>query len=323
MWGVSLRPQHGGRMSRYPEGGSPPDGIFMMQRPHVSAAIVSLRGWITTATAMVCLCAILQLLVFSFARFTDVRFTTLTASERAAAVVYGANTPSITPVLTGQPTDVNRVPSVTDRNLATVTGFASSAGLAASVALVLLTMLGVSVGGGGAVPGVHQMVKACSWSMVIAAVSVPWGTAVWGEAGHAGGLLPGVFCSYHSIVLGAEGPGGFQMIAFFVVLPTITMVMAVFVGIWFHSAVERGMIVTAMSQLDAAVEREVAAIRAAGVGAASTARTVGALNQAIGDVPQPLRKAAGAESMSDFGVARSILRSTGGTGRNDHPMRPI
>ncbi len=294
----------------------------MIQRPHVSAAIVSLRGWVTVACILLCLCAITQLLVFSFARFTEVRFTTLTAVDAAPEIVESRGT---RPIHNGKADDVNRVPSITDRNMASVSSFVSSVGSATAIGLVLLTMLGVAVGGGAAVPGIDKVVKACAWSMICACIAVPWSNTGWGDGSKGGSLLPGVFCSYETLTAAADTTGGLRTLACFVVMPLAVFLMGIMVGGWFHSGVERGVIVTAISQLDEAVEREVAAIRARGVGSLSgnSARVLGAMNTAIGETPaEPgrLRKAAGAESLSDssLNLPRSIQR-----GRDGSPKRPI
>jgi hypothetical protein len=73
--------------------------------------------------------------------------------------------------------------------------------------------------------------------------------------------------------------------------------------IWFRAGVERGVIVTTISELDEALEREMLEIRRRGVGN-NGPRAVGALNRALGDTPssQPSGLAgplAGTPSMHD------------------------
>ncbi|MGQ0626802.1 MAG: hypothetical protein ACT4PL_01730 [Phycisphaerales bacterium] len=289
----------------------------MMQRPHVSAAVVALRGWVAACCAVVCLAAIVQLFVYCFAAYTDVRYSSVVGDQPAPTVVAARGAKPEAAV------DANRVLSVTDRNLSVVSGFATNVGTGAAAVLVVLTVMGVMVAGGGAIPGVEKMVRAAVWAMATAAISVPWMGVLWGAEG---ALLPGVFCGYATVTSAAEGVGpfvgGVKGVSLFVIMPTAAATISALVAIWFHGGVERGVIVTAVSELDRAVEREVAAIRAHGVTSLSGAgRVLGALNHVLGDAPvdtpRPLRKAAGAEGLSDLDLSRSLLRGS------EQPKRPI
>src|SRR5690606_3595526 len=82
---------------------------------------------------------------------------------------------------------------------------------------------------------------------------------------------------------GAPSIGLFTM---FLLMPLATLAGSFMILGRFRSGVAEGIIVTAPSELDERLEREMAGIRAKGV-AAHAPRTVAALNHAIGDAPTP------------------------------------
>lgn len=264
----------------------------MSSRPHISAAVQELRAWVIACAVVVVLSATAQLVVFGFARYTDVRFLTLEGAPPARPVVVQnqpATTAANAPVEANHAPDPNRVLSVADRNMALVSNTASAGGLIAALALAFLTMLGVAVAGGGAIPGVERAVKAAVWAIVVALLCLPW-SAFAGQTGSRD-LLPGVFAGYSSLLFGVERAeaGAAGVLIEHVILPAVVVVMSFCVAYWFHTGVERGIIITSVSQLDRQVEREAAAIAKAGVSSLHAPRTMGVLDQAIGEVPPPLR----------------------------------
>jgi len=277
----------------------------MSSRPHISAAVQELRTWVIACAVVVVLSAAAQLVIFGFARYTDVRFVTLQGSAitRPPRTVVVQSQPAsaaarapVNADLSPAPPDPNRVLSVADRNMALVSNSASASGLIAAVALALLTMLGVAVAGGGAIPGVERAVKAAVWAIVVALLCLPW-SAFAGQTGSRD-LLPGVFAGYSSLLFAVERAeaGAAGVIIEHVILPTVVVVMSICVAYWFHTGVERGIIITSVSQLDRQVEREVAAIAKAGVSSLHAPRTMGVLDQAIGEVPPPPLRMTGTDS---------------------------
>ncbi|MBX3358101.1 MAG: hypothetical protein KF745_06710 [Phycisphaeraceae bacterium] len=295
-----------------------------MATPHVSAAVVQLRQWVLLAAAVLVLSTAAQLLIFGFVHYTDVRWTSVEAKapDRVSAEVVRAQPKSGEKVLltmderAPKPVDVNRVLSPTDGFMREASKFATLAGSIAAVVLCLLTMLGVSVAGGAAIPGVEKAVTACVWSMVLAMLVLPLRDAVPSL------LWPGVFSSYESMVAASEaqradGETALTLLGVYALMPLAVLVAAVMIGVWFRSGVEAGVIMTTVQQIDHALERELAAVRSRGVAAApsgSGSRAMGALSRTIGDVASSpateLRMAAGAESMAmdASGMSPALLR---------------
>lgn len=274
-------------------------------RPHVSSALVQLRAWVTLAACVLGLCCAAQMLVYAFAACTEVRWTEVRAAkaERNLRVVRPSEPVPVevgpAPASAAEGTVVGgvragfldkddapgsprRTLSATDAAMARTSGLACGVGTLAAVCLAALTLLGVCVAGGGAVPGVERAVTAGVWSLVLALMTLPW-SRLLPELG-----IPGVFAPYADMtrLLDADAPGRMAMHAQWVAAPLTAMFAALGVLLWFRAGVERGVIVLSPSELDRAVEREVEEISRRGV--TSTApKAVGALNRAIGDGASP------------------------------------
>ncbi len=309
----------------------------MAGKPHVSAAIVQLRRWISAAAAVLCLCLGAQLLIFGFVHYTDVRWTTIKAEpkDRPLMVVEGpaeaaasgggpvrvsaqeARAKSVREAALGEShaadlnMDINRVLTGVDRVMRVGCELATTFGIIAVISLVVLTCLGVVVAGGGAVPGVEKAVTACAWSCILAGICMPLRDALPSLP------FPGVLAGYDSMVVASEaasagrrGEGG--LLGLYVVLPALALACSALVRIWFNEGVERGVIYTSVSEIDEAMDKEMASISARGV-QAGVPRAMGALHRAIGDPAvtrdePPVRLAAGAEGLSDPHAPRSIRR---------------
>ena len=268
----------------------------MPPRPHVSEAIVHLRSWVTAAAALVVVCLAVRLLVFGFVHYTECRWQELRPGTAAAAplkVVQGAavtakadavrraglsGTAVTRPTLEAR-VDANRVRSVADSRLRSLARVSGSAGTVALLALAGLCFLGSVVAAGGAVPGSAQAVKAAVWAAMLCVLALPWETA--GASG------PGALADYATLTSASDAvtagrDPGLALLARFVALPLLLITAAVMVACWFHAGVQRGIIITAPSEMDELIEREVAAICKRGV-APGVPRALGALNRAIGD----------------------------------------
>ncbi len=287
-------------------------------KPHISPALVSLGGWVTASGAIVIACALMQLCVFGMIRYTDLRVTRLegqpndaVVAPRESAEAEIETTPA--PVVASskksahkaarphEAVDPNKVASVADRNMDLASTFSSAAGLVGAFLLAVLSSLGVIIAAGASVPGVHQGVRACVFSITALLLSFPWS----GAAGAS--MIPGVFCGYGCLISGAEGGGGVPMFMTFVLLPLGVMGLAGSSVMLFRRGVQAGIILTSLSEVDEALEREMAIVRQRGVGRLTPgqARTAGALSHTLTDErlaavddPPPLRRAVGAESMS-------------------------
>jgi hypothetical protein len=199
--------------------------------------------------------------------------------------------------------DPNLVKSSTDGYLRQTSTMACGVGSIASVVLCMLVFMGTIIAGGGAIPGVEKAVTASFWSMVLAALVLPWKDFM------PSAPVPGIFSTYDGLVAASEsaraGGGSALLFAKWLVLPMLAAVASTLVASWFHAGVRRGVILTSVTELDRQVEREVALIAKRGV--ANTApRTLGALNRAIGDSAD--------ETLASLdhaaGMAASLVRET-------------
>lgn len=286
------------------------------QRPHVSAAIQSLRPMVTAAAIGVIACATVQMLVFGFVHFTEVRWekseqpvttqslTVVTgpARESAQAAPGGAIEQGgrrgrrITEV---QAAAMRQVPSRWAPVLQQFSDFAVAIGVVSTLALGVFVAVGTVIGGGGAVPGVEKAVKALAWATMLALFAIPWQDAL------ASIPFGGVFGDYQTMVLASEAVDAGNaavapLLAAHLLLPLAALVVAGVVVVSFRAGVERGVIVTSVSELDEALDREMEHIKQRGIGSnVGGGRTIGTLNRAIGDQqpesgPVPMAKPAAA-----------------------------
>lgn len=288
----------------------------MSARPHVSPALVQLRFWVTASCIALATAAAVQMAVFAFVHFTDSRWSEAKPDLANTRVVLPASIEGAASTAPGTLAKPGRALGTGDATLKGLSRMAVLVGIVCAFGLVIFSLMGVAVAAGGAVPGVERAVNAGVWSTVLALLCIPWAQIVHGEA------LPGVFSTYETITSASENVaaagGGFAVACRFVLLPIAAIAGALAVAWHFRTGVERGIIVTDMSELDAAIEQEMASIRSKGGSIAGGIRAVGALNRALGDFedvpPPPLRAAAGAESMTQPPIAPSLLRKPPGPG---------
>lgn len=263
-------------------------------KPHVCAALAHLRPGVTASAILVGCCAVLQLLVFGFVHFTELRF----ARDGAPSAVMPL---SVVPTV---PVEARRAPqappdrpetiaaplrpaetrerSVFDMVLRRVSDLAVTLGTATTVVLSVLVLMGVVIGAGSQVPGIERAVSAAMWSMVLALACMPWRDIFSSVP------FPGVFTSYAAMTAAsaevAAGRGSFGvMLGTYALIPLAMFVVAMMVLTRFRLAVAAGIIVKSVSELDAAIDREIADIRRKGLSVTGP-RAVGALNEAIGEV---------------------------------------
>lgn len=269
-------------------------------KPHVSAALRHLRLGVTVAGALLSLALILQLLVFAFVHFTDVRWTELEPPKQTtrelrvvrsntdtAVSLSGAGSrvadkalPATEPAVVAA--DVNRVLNRNDVWMHGASDLARSVGSIAVIVLALALFQGVIVAGGAHVPGVERVVTASSWGIALALVCLP-----------VAGMLPGIpfagALPSYEWVIGAseairagspEAPGWGEFYGSTLFAPMIALIVTLLIVLRFHVGVEQGVIATSVSELDEKLHREMSSIK---LGATSAPRSVGALNRAIGE----------------------------------------
>lgn len=198
------------------------------QKPHVSEALRRLRVVVTAAGAILVVALLMNLLVFAFVHYTDVRWTTqepdqaavrelrvvrsntgsaksltgkgssigatvATTTEPAAHGALGAGVApwrANAPVAQGvSAADVNRILNRNDLWLRATSDLARSLGTIAVIVLAIAMFQGVIVAGGASVPGVDRAVTAGSWAFVLAFICLPVGTILPGIS--FAGALPG------------------------------------------------------------------------------------------------------------------------------------
>lgn len=333
----------------------------MERKPYVSAALAHLRHGVTFTALAVGVCAVAQLIVFGFVHFTQVRWdddatqsdvqplsvvatpvsrqssggfnvrrdATLPAPSDGEAVRV-VNTPAARPSGT-VPTAVLhevrpfRARGVGDVYLQRTSDLAVTLGVVAALALAVLTMLGVVVAGGASVPGVEKAVSACTWALGMALLSVPWRDALESLP------FPGVFSGYRTLTAASEAvdAGTASAAAMFgahLLLPLGMLAAAITVALRFHAGVDAGVIITSVSELDEALEREMAGIRRSGVGYNVSSRAVGVLNQAIGERPAASQAAVAAGAAATIAARPKVPvrdRRIGEPDSGDPLKRPI
>jgi len=127
-------------------------------------------------------------------------------------------------------------------------------------------------------------VSSCVWSVILVLFCVPWSDMTGVVP------IPGVFRTYEAVVEQSLGVmGGEQSSAvlhlYNVLIPALAIACAIGVGFSFRAGVERGIIVTALSEFDRAIEREITSLQENGIGARQP-KVLGALYRAIGDEAQ-------------------------------------
>lgn len=257
-------------------------------KPHVSAALAQLRHGVTICTMVVCLCAVVQMFVFGFVHFTQVRWEKPRHAPTAvtySVVKSGENTAVRAPsALASSNATPGRQLSDWEPTLNTASDLAVSIGVIATLMLAVQCALGVFIAGASAVPGVQYAVSAASWALLLALGGVPWRDFMPSIP------FPGVFGDYVAMVATSEavdaGVGSaVKLYAVYMLAPFASLCGSIMVLSRFRKGVAQGVIIQSVSEVDERLDREMAGIRARGV-AASAPRAVAALNSAIGDVPQ-------------------------------------
>jgi hypothetical protein len=274
-----------------------PRGLTMQYtpKPHVSPALAQLRSGITVCALVICACAVFQMLVFGFVHFTQVRFVHPKdePARQALSVVVGAPArPAMSRA--GRPQEeqetaliplprASRTLSDTDATLHVLSDMAVIAGIIATFMLSTLVGLGVVVAAGGGVPGAERAVSAMCWSLLLALACLPWREVFVAVP------YPGVFGAYDDMTAMSNAVDGGavgtpRLLVLYLLMPIAAFGASVLVLYRFRAGVAEGVIVTSVNELDERLEREMATIRTRGV-ANGMSRSVGALNQAIGEAP--------------------------------------
>lgn len=265
----------------------------MSTQTHTAAALSRLRRGVLLCASGLFIAALIQLFVFGFVHFTDMRYQTLkspTRSEHRAVIVTPTATagvreglqpaqpqPEAQPELAVQSVasnvpDLNRVASSFDVILMRFSQGAVVVGVFSAVGLAVLTLLGAIVAGGASVPGVEKAVSACMWGLGLCLLALPW-QDVFSSMPFAG-----VFTGYASMVSASEGTtGSFQLLLLFVGIPAAAMAGAMVAATRFGSGVEVGILAGRQAPPMDAIDSAMAATRAN----LSSNRQVGAVHNSF------------------------------------------
>ncbi|PHQ78860.1 MAG: hypothetical protein COB69_09105 [Phycisphaera sp.] len=285
----------------------------MNSQNHIAQALVRLRRGVTICAAGVFVAALIQLFVFGFVHFTDVRFQTIQdpspTQHRTVVVTPTSNTIEgesrgriALPTLTIEETvdlmspkaapDPNKVNSTAGVILKKISQGAIVVGIFSAVGLAVLTLLGAVVAGGASVPGVEKAVSACMWGLGLCVLALPWQDVFTSMP------FAGVFASYQNMTAASDGATmPMQVLLLFVGVPAAVMAGAMVTGLRFGSGVEHGIMANQAPPPMDAVDREMAHTREN----LSTHRQLGSVhNSFTGDTP-----AAPTESVGTISRQRS------------------
>ncbi len=293
----------------------------MLVKPHVSPALVQLRRGVTAAALAVILCAAVQLVVFGFVHFTSVRWVEPAVPTAQAPTIVQASAGATLPP---RPVTVEHAakplfPGRWDHVLSQFSTAASGLGTLAALVLIMQLFAGLAVAAGGAVPGVDRVARSLVWGSLAIVGCLPLSEFMPSLP------LVGVFGSYARMTGASEAvnaglASGSSLIAFYVAMPAAAITVLTLAAHQFHSGVAAGTIVTSVNDLDRKLEEEMVRVREAGPGVIVGARTVGALNRALGEAPErPEPIAFPADPALNEVVDRSRARDS--TRRAGEPLR--
>lgn len=259
---------------------------------HTAAALSRLKRGVYICATGLFLAALIQLFVFGFVHFTDVRYQTLkdpNPGEHKAVVVTQTSTAGVREGFAAQDSgpqpepmvvqgvaenvpDLNRVASTFDVILKRFSQGAAIIGIFSAVGLAVLTLLGAIVAGGASVPGVEKAISACMWGLGLCLLALPW-QDVFSSMPFAG-----VFSGYAGMVTASEGTAGsLQLLLLFVGIPAAAMGGAMIAAMRFGSGVEVAVVAGKQSKPMDAVDAAMAATRAN----LSSNRSAGAVNNSF------------------------------------------
>ncbi len=250
----------------------------MTSQNHIAAALSRLKRGVSLCASGLFLAALIQLFVFGFVHFTDVRYQTLkdpTPGEHRTVVVTPTATAGVregmgqeagplpaAPTLAVQVVaqnvpDPNRVMTSFDVLLKRFSQGAVIIGIFSAVGLAVLTLLGAIVAGGASVPGVEKAISACMWGLGLCLLALPWQDVFHSMP------FAGVFTGYAGMVRASEGTmGSFQILLLFVGIPAAAMAGSMVAAMRFGSGVEVGIVSGRQAPPMDAIDSAMAATRA-------------------------------------------------------------
>ncbi len=270
--------------------------INLMTR-HVSQALFQLRRWVTVMALVVAGCAMVQLLIFGFVHYTDIRFEKPAeqAATRDFSVIQTPKTQNTTNhAMLGkrktitlnqlEAAQTTRVPSRWGGLMREASSIAVTLGVLSVIVLAVSAWMGVVVAGGASIVGVDRVVTAAVWSTVLMLACLPLSAALPATP------LQGVFTNYSTLVAASQSTNDGQtswaeLLAMYLMIPAISGAVALFIMYWFRLGVMQGIMVQTMSEVDQRLEKEIADLHKQGVASHYSGRTAGVLNQSMNLAP--------------------------------------
>lgn len=271
----------------------------------ISTAMRRVRRGVLICCWMTGLALALQIVVWSLAMFTDMRYDTVEPVQEGPAIVKAEESSHVvvpsTPVetipglLTGAqtvtaPPKPTRPLSENDSRFAAIAEFSSTVGIMTVLALLPLLMVGVILAAGAATPGVERTVSALSWALVLFMLVVPL-TKIVPFITFTGTFVP--YSDMTALVESVRGDdiliaGGMPFYLRFLLLPATCIVGLAMVGARFTTGVDAAVLPTveALSmKLDPALEEEVSKIKASSLH--GSGRSSAALRATVGSKSDP------------------------------------
>ena len=269
--------------------------------PPIQIAHSQLRFMVLACCWLIGLSLCAQVLVWSLATFTEMRYAGATASAAAPLVVQADNKkePSIlTPsqasqqraaMEAGPAAPGRRSLSRFDRLFSAGTSAARTLGMLAVLTLCPLVAVGLVLAAVCGAPRLDRGISALTWALVLTMLVLPlggWLGLPWSD---------GALSTYRHLIqdvenarrnAGGMGPG-LPYYARFLLLPGLCLLGFILLGFRFSGALE-GVLPTKINQgLDPALEREAANIKASSLHSGA-GRSAGALGRAVAtNVPEP------------------------------------
>lgn len=305
-------------------------GDYNPRGQSIGLALGRLRNAVMICCWIIGLALCVQLVTWSLATYTDMRFETpedsTTAVAEAEPQVVVAESPRQQRIrqareadmgidLSSEPEAASSEPQQqtgrVDAMFATLHNLAAGIGRCAMLAVVPLMMVGVMLAAGSATPGVDRVVSSLVWALIAAALILPLGNAF---------SLPwdgGALSTYEQVTAPIDhmqiastsdeqtasagqattdaAPSTLTMHLRFGLLPLACIVGITLVGLRFCSGVEAGVLAGESMRLDPVLEREAANISPSSL---HSGRTTGALTRTMQEREPEQQTSATAKSVS-------------------------